>query len=249
VLIMGLLWSRSSEGEIRIAGPPVAPDKQFPWMVRITHPKKPNSTWCTGSLITNQHVLFAENCVYGLKEDANKLRFRLGSSKASGHHEERGVHKIYSHPKYDPTSYDHDIAIAKMDAPVEFADNIKSINMSSGFSLRQGQSVFPVGFTSEGLKAVNLEILDHETCRKKFASCVTKEDDKCRTVQDSHICTYKEDKDICALNSGGPLVTRNGNLFTQVGVISGGEGCAKEYPGVYADVGKHLDFINGVINP
>jgi len=255
----------------RIVGGHKATDTMFPYAVRITYPKRSNiTTWCTGSLITKQHVLFAEHCVYAItEEDAKTLWFHLGSSKASVHNQERGVLEIYSHPHYGPISNDHDIAIAKMDAPVEFTDKIKKIDLppyvhkcsnlsSSSSDLKPGRNVIAVGWgqlsqneggiSSKDLMYVNLQILDHEKCKQKYASCVTKENGKCRFVRDSHICTYTKNKDACSGDSGGPLIRRNGYRFWQVGVISWGEGCAKEYPGVYTDVGKHMDFINDVIN-
>lgn len=45
-------------------------------------------------------------------------------------------------------------------------------------------------------------------------------------------------------DSGGPLVCQRNGTHYVVGVVSWGDGCGKKYkPGVYANVGKFVDWI------
>ena len=55
-------------------------------------------------------------------------------------------------------------------------------------------------------------------------------------------------KDSCQGDSGGPIVIRKNNKHIQVGVVSWGEGCAREnYPGVYARVSSAHGWIKQVV--
>lgn len=45
-------------------------------------------------------------------------------------------------------------------------------------------------------------------------------------------------------DSGGPLVCQRNGTHYVVGVVSWGDGCGKKYkPGVYANVGRFVDWI------
>jgi len=46
-------------------------------------------------------------------------------------------------------------------------------------------------------------------------------------------------------DSGGPMVSKQGSLWIQSGVVSFGEGCAEpNFPGVYARVSNYQNWIN-----
>lgn len=50
-------------------------------------------------------------------------------------------------------------------------------------------------------------------------------------------------------DSGGPMVSKQGNRWIQSGVVSFGEGCAEpNFPGVYTRVSQYESWINSIIN-
>lgn len=58
----------------------------------------------------------------------------------------------------------------------------------------------------------------------------------------------KEKKDACQGDSGGPHVTRYGETWFVTGVVSWGEGCAREGKyGIYTQVSKYIDWIRAVM--
>ncbi|CAJ1935347.1 unnamed protein product [Cylindrotheca closterium] len=64
------------------------------------------------------------------------------------------------------------------------------------------------------------------------------------------VCAGRWDggKDACQGDSGGPMFVEEGNVQTQIGVISWGQGCGEpKKPGVYASVAFHHSFIMDVV--
>ena len=53
-------------------------------------------------------------------------------------------------------------------------------------------------------------------------------------------------KDACRGDSGGPLMCQQNGEFVLHGVVSHGESCAEEWPGIYANVFHNMDLVNSV---
>ena len=89
-----------------------------------------------------------------------------------------------------------------------------------------------------------MELTNHTRCRTVYQQLVGEE------VGEDILCAGVEDggKDACQGDSGGPLVSEQGGVYHLVGVVSAGLGCARRnVPGLYADVARHMDWIDGVL--
>lgn len=52
----------------------------------------------------------------------------------------------------------------------------------------------------------------------------------------------------CQGDSGGPLVVNRGGVWTQIGIVSFGSGCARPgWPGIYTNVATYYDYIASVL--
>lgn len=75
-------------------------------------------------------------------------------------------------------------------------------------------------------------MIDREDCNKDYDGRIT----------DFMICAADTNKDSCQGDSGGPLFDMKSQKL--VGVVSWGYGCADpQYPGVYSNIAKQLDWI------
>ena len=90
------------------------------------------------------------------------------------------------------------------------------------------------------LHKVELRTQSNEECREKYGR---------RAISENMICAAAPGKDSCQGDSGGPLaVLGQDNSYSQIGVVSWGDGCAKQgYPGVYTRVTSLLGWIQQTI--
>ena len=94
------------------------------------------------------------------------------------------------------------------------------------------------GERPEKLLAVGVNVKDDEKCLEKYSHYNPPYNPR------HELCCYTEDKDSCQGDSGGPLMCEQNGDFVLHGVVSWGVGCAYEdYPAVYANVFKNMDFI------
>uniref|UniRef100_A0A3B4WMQ9 Prostasin-like n=3 Tax=Seriola TaxID=8160 RepID=A0A3B4WMQ9_SERLL len=71
------------------------------------------------------------------------------------------------------------------------------------------------------------------------------------TVTDNMICAgvLAGGKDSCQGDSGGPMVSKQGSVWVQSGIVSFGFGCARpNLPGVYSRVSRYQSWINSFIS-
>eukprot|EP00095_Tigriopus_kingsejongensis_P002538 snap_masked-scaffold344_size201325-processed-gene-1.2 protein:Tk02538 transcript:snap_masked-scaffold344_size201325-processed-gene-1.2-mRNA-1 annotation:"hypothetical protein DAPPUDRAFT_190026" len=226
---------------------------EYPWMVGI-HVFKGNGIrfQCGGTLINHRYVLTAAHCLEGLR--ASKFLLSFGDHNRTdrqGNEIQRTLSSFLIHPRFKRGSYDNDIALLKLKADLVFSKNVRPIclpltdaNYTSQIGTVVGWGRFKMGGTQPAtLQDTQVPILDNAHCRKGFRYYA-------REITDNMFCAgyYDGRTDACMGDSGGGILLQNEeNQSVIVGIISWGDGCAKEgYPGVYTRLGRFLHWISRI---
>ncbi|KAG2459562.1 TRY3 protein, partial [Polypterus senegalus] len=152
------------------------------------------------------------------------------------------VTKVIVHPYYNPSTFNHDIMLLKLDRPVRINSYVQPARLPDYYStpsLGTSCTVSGWGVTqvysytlSKELRAVQVPIISSSACNIYYSGRIT----------ENMICasTNTGGKDSCQGDSGGPLVC-GGALH---GIVSWGISCANaRYPGVYTKVSNYVSWI------
>ncbi|XP_063337905.1 polyserase-2-like [Pelmatolapia mariae] len=164
----------------------------------------------------------------------------------------RNVAKIILHPNYDSVTNNNDIALLRLSSPVRFTDYIRPVCLAaSGSVFNNGTDSWVTGWgaVKEGvalpfpqtLQEVEVPVVGNRQC-----NCLN----GVGTVTDNMICAgvLAGGKDSCQGDSGGPMVSKQGSVWVQSGIVSFGFGCARpNLPGVYSRVSRYQSWIKSHI--
>jgi transmembrane serine protease 3 len=248
------------EGQ-RIVGGTEARPGSHPWIVSM---QQYGSHFCGGTLIRvsetkemSDIVITAAHCVY---DGTSRLEIAAGAhdldNPASGQQKSKvtGKLSVKYHPAYNPDTTMNDIAIIKLDTPINFtstiqpaclpavdetvADNTDAIVAGWGLTRENGAD------TSSVLLQVGVPVINSRDCATMYRP------NRITIDQYAMMCAgYKQGgKDACQGDSGGPFVVKKGDAFTLQGVVSFGIGCARPgFPGVFTRVSNYVSWINNYI--
>lgn len=243
--------ARHSTKKFRIVGgEPVINNDLYPWMAAIIQRDYDpvDGQFCGGSLIHQSWVVTAAHCLYG--EDPGNLDLILGLLRLDEKPKER-IHaeKLIIHPRYDPDTYDFDIAMIRLATASEqktiemipsgdpdgiVTPGVMAIIIGWG-ALAEG------GLGSRKLMQVEVPVISNADANQIYEGGVT---------ENMIAAGFREGgKDACQGDSGGPFVVRDANLnLVLAATTSWGIGCArKRYPGLYANLAVLGDWVRQTI--
>ncbi|KAJ0178346.1 hypothetical protein K1T71_006169 [Dendrolimus kikuchii] len=231
---------------------------EYPWQVAILKKDPKESVYvCGGTLIDGLHIATAAHCIKSYK--GFELRVRLGEWDVNRDVEfypyiERDVLSVHVHPLYYAGTLDNDLAILKLDRPVDWTKypHISPACLPDKYTDYAGQRCWTTGWGKDAfgdngkyqntLKEVDVPILSHGQCQQQLRQTRLGYNYE---LNQGFICAGGEEgKDACKGDGGGPLVCERGGTWQLVGVVSWGIGCGQVgVPGVYVKVAHYLDWI------
>ncbi|XP_019747942.1 trypsin-1-like [Hippocampus comes] len=160
----------------------------------------------------------------------------------------RSVSLIISHPDFNSSTFDNDVALVKLSSPVTFNNFIGSICLAaSGSTFFDGTQSWFTGWwdvTSgvplpppQNLMEVQVPVVGNHQCDCYYGGGV---------ITNNMICAGLSEggKDACQGDSGGPMMSKQGSVWVLSGLVSFGKGCAlPDFPGVYTRVSRYEAWI------
>ncbi|XP_030020474.2 serine proteinase stubble isoform X2 [Manduca sexta] len=252
------LWPRP---ETRIMGGKDSSFGRWPWQVSVRRTSFfgfSSTHRCGGAIINEGWIATAGHCVDDLL--TSQIRIRVGEYDFSSVSEEypfveRGVARKAVHPKYNFYTYEYDLALVKLETPLQFAPHISPICLPASDDLLVGENATVTGWgrLSEGgvlpsvLQEVQVPIVSNERCKSMFLRAGRQE-----FIPDIFLCAGHErgGHDSCQGDSGGPLqVKGKDQRYFLAGIISWGIGCGEaNLPGVCTRISKFVPWILQTVN-
>lgn len=234
-----LTTSKIINGELAVEG-------QFPHMVQLAISKRDSTKYCGGSLLDTRWVLTAAHCV----KDMISAKAYLGSIFWRTMLVKMKIVDASIHPLYKNINA-HDIALVRLEKPVNFSANIKPINLparheASTYELMNSTLLVPgFGETKNGsqsnlfLRFVQMQAITNEECSNEWGW----------KFKDTFICTHglsTVNSTTCNGDSGNGLITQEQNSLTVFGIVSYGAPRCVGKPKVFTRVTSYLDYIHSV---
>ena len=231
------------EPEGRITNGQQAAVGQFPYQVGLSLTISAlSSSWCGGSVISNNFVMTAAHCVDGV----SKATIYYGATVRTSPEKTLSVDKaaFIIHEGWNSKTLKNDIALIRTSA-ITYTTKIQAVKLpaiASSYSTYAGDEVIASGWgrtsdssgVSSTLNYAVMEVITNSKCSNTYGS----------TITSSNLCVSTPGGvSTCQGDSGGPLVLKSTKV--QVGVVSFGAaaGCAKGYPAAFTRVTSFLPWI------
>jgi len=247
----------------KIIGGVEAIEDSYPYVVSLKATFN-GKHFCGGSLIARDVVLTAAHCQLGLSYYVVLGRHDYNDSDG----EELFVWEEVPHPNYNKLNFllDSDFMLIFLETP-STDENVMTVKLNADASVPfVGQDVWAMGWgdtditddfdkltdddvdMSDVLMNIEVQVISNEECEASEVSIGGNSLTYNGEITDNMLCAQDYRQDSCQGDSGGPLVISDYDGDVQVGVVSGGVGCALEqFPGVYARVSEAYEWIQGEV--
>ncbi|XP_076332019.1 trypsin-1-like [Tachypleus tridentatus] len=225
--------------------------QHWPWTAAVFYHVKgnPGIRSCGATLITARHLLTAATCV-SYAGTARNFSILLGQNHIEtqdSKKQEIFLESLITHENFEPLRFENDLAILKLERPVEYSDSIspvclpynlstKNIDAKTAYITGWGQTT-PGGEFSKNMQVLHVPTWNQKDCQDKYENTTT--------IIKTMLCAGHPEggTDACMGFSGSPLVLLEENKFSVVGILSFGRGCGGPFPAVYTRVTEYLDWI------
>ncbi|KAF3699285.1 Serine protease 56 [Channa argus] len=161
------------------------------------------------------------------------------------------VNRIIPHPKFNPKTFNNDIALVELTSPVVLSERVTPVCLPSGIEPPTGSpclvagwgSMYEDGPSADVVMEAKVPLLPQSTCKSALGKELVTHTMLCAGYLSGGI-------DSCQGDSGGPLIyqDRISGRFQLYGITSWGDGCGeKGKPGVYTRVSAFSDWIQAEI--
>ncbi|XP_077488026.1 uncharacterized protein LOC144098930 [Amblyomma americanum] len=241
----------------RIVGGHSSAPGSWPWQVALY---KEGEFQCGAALVSDRWLVTAGHCFYNTLTShwvARMGMLRRGTEMPSPFEVVAHISHVVIHPEYVDKGFANDIAMLKLDKPVDFSDYIRPICLpSDGETVRPRHTSFCVAvgwgkllevgrLFPDTLQEVPLPVLTTEECRRRTLFLPL------YNITENMFCAGYErgGRDACLGDSGGPLMCQKvDGRWSLVGVTSNGDGCGRPgRPGVYTKVMRYLPWIHSTM--
>ena len=215
---------------------------QLPYQAFLSIQSYTRSSWCGASLIGSEWVLTAAHCII----DAYSVTVYLGSiQRYYGTSRTVSRQNIIIHHSYNRKYPDNDIALIKIPAVSlnSYIQPVKLPAMSSYPKSYAGEHVIASGWGqttetnylgSDFLQWARLQVITNSECTRAFGY----------TITSIKVCTTTPGgSSICFGDSGGPIVTENGNVQIGLSAFLYSTQCTSGYPAGFTRLTSYLDWI------
>jgi secreted trypsin-like serine protease len=257
VTLAGLIAPERTNSQSRIVGGTNATMAEFPHQVLVLV----GGYMCGGSIIARQYVLTAAHCVVddsGVPYAARAFTIYAGlqnmgslaKNRLNPHFQRGAVSAVTVHPRYNPESYNNDVAVLKLISPLTPSAGVKVIKIATNADIHKPLYSTRILATVSGWGAVRYGGSSSTTLRKvqvpivSTAACTVTYG--AGSITNQMLCAgYSTGgKDACQGDSGGPLITSLAGVPIQIGIVSWGNGCGwARYPGVYTRISSLFPWI------
>ncbi|KAK2920510.1 chymotrypsin B-like [Channa argus] len=232
-------------GYARIVNGEEAVPHSWPWQVSLQQSN--GFHFCGGSLINENWVVTAAHC-----NVMTYHRVIAGEhDKGFGSNEDTQLlkpAKVFTHPKWNPSTINNDIALIKLATPARLSTNVSPVclaettdNFPAGMTCVTsgwGLTRYNAPSTPNKLQQAALPLLSNEQCKTHWGS----------NISDVMICAGGAGATSCMGDSGGPLVCEKDNAWTLVGIVSWGSSrCSTSTPAVYSRVTELRSWVDQIL--